>query len=226
VFFAHIGPKKQVGIFWCGSYWVCSLHHLQGYLFFLNYLARKKAHNKRIKHGTANSLLGSALLHILANNYQPLMRALAFSIQGLVMNPKRLERIIVGTFIPPILGGFLFYVYMMLVNTQEIMDSSLNFATMNFTDLAAYIVEFIGRLLVIIIFTLAFFGIQSVLYSLIMELAVQKISSDKLVIFISMLLGVLVASLFVSFVGFNVSIIGGIVGLLVGQHLRTHFKAS
>jgi uncharacterized membrane protein YeaQ/YmgE (transglycosylase-associated protein family) len=46
------------------------------------------------------------------------------------------------------------------------------------------------------------------------------------VIFISMLLGVLVASLFVSFVGFNVSIIGGIVGLLVGQHLRTHFKAS
>ncbi len=32
--------------------------------------------NKRIKHGTANSLLGSALLHILANNYQPLMRAL------------------------------------------------------------------------------------------------------------------------------------------------------
>jgi ABC-type multidrug transport system permease subunit len=154
------------------------------------------------------------------------MRALACSIQGLVMNPKRLERIIVGTFIPPILGGFLFYVYMMLVSTQEIMDASLNFATMNFTDLAAYIVEFIGRLLVIIIFTLAFFGIQSVLYSLIMELAVQKVSSDKLVIFISMLLGVLVASLFVSFVGFNVSIIGGIVGLLVGQHLRTHFKAS
>ena len=32
--------------------------------------------NKRIKHGTANSLLGSAPLHILANYYQPLMRAL------------------------------------------------------------------------------------------------------------------------------------------------------
>jgi len=32
--------------------------------------------NKRIKQGTANSLLGSAALHILANYYQPLMRAL------------------------------------------------------------------------------------------------------------------------------------------------------
>jgi hypothetical protein len=38
--------------------------------------------NKRIKHGTAKSLLGSALLHILANNYQPLMRALA-SLKGM-----------------------------------------------------------------------------------------------------------------------------------------------
>ncbi len=38
----------------------------------------KTVYNKRIKYGTANSLLGSALLHILANNYQPLMRALCF----------------------------------------------------------------------------------------------------------------------------------------------------
>jgi len=37
----------------------------------------KRSPNKRIKHGTANSLLGSASLHILANYYQPLMRALA-----------------------------------------------------------------------------------------------------------------------------------------------------
>jgi len=36
----------------------------------------KSSSNKRIKHGTANSLLGFASLHILANNYQPLMRAL------------------------------------------------------------------------------------------------------------------------------------------------------
>ena len=33
-------------------------------------------HNQRIKYGTANSLLGSASFHILANNYHPLKRAL------------------------------------------------------------------------------------------------------------------------------------------------------
>jgi hypothetical protein len=36
--------------------------------------------NKRIKHGTAKSLLGSALLHILANNFLPIISALA--VQG------------------------------------------------------------------------------------------------------------------------------------------------
>tara|TARA_B110000211_G_C14027951_1_gene530739 strand:- start:76 stop:624 length:549 start_codon:yes stop_codon:yes gene_type:complete len=41
--------------------------------------------NKRIKHGTANSLLGSAPLHILANYHQPLMRALG-AIQGINMD--------------------------------------------------------------------------------------------------------------------------------------------
>jgi len=44
-------------------------------------------HNKRIKHGTANSLLGSATLHILANYYQPLMRAL-YALKGLYADSR------------------------------------------------------------------------------------------------------------------------------------------
>jgi hypothetical protein len=69
-----------------------------------------------------------------------------------------------------------------------------------------------------------------------MEFVVQKIGNDKLVIIISMLLGVLVVRFLGlgNILGTGVSTdlasvvigVGGGVGLIVGNYLRNHFKSN
>ena len=127
------------------------------------------------------------------------------------MTSGRLERIILGSSIPPVLGGFIFHVYMSIINTTP--SYSPEYAESPIT-------HFIAGIFFVPIISLVLFGIQSLLYSLLMEFVVQKIGSDTLVIIFSMLLGALVASL----LGSETGIIGGVVGLIVGYYLRKYIK--
>ena len=131
------------------------------------------------------------------------------------MTSDRTSRIILGSCIPPALGGLIFYAYLFFFDTTPSYSPEWNNRN---------IINFIPGYFFIVLLTSIFFGIQSFFYSLLMELAVQKINNDKLVIFISMLLGTLVTSLFPSFFGSKILIIGGVVGLITGYFLRRLIK--
>jgi len=83
-------------------------------------------------------------------------------------------------------------------------------------------------------FSVLFYGIQSLLYSLLMEFVIQKIENDKLVIVCSAILGVFVVrflglgSIFGKGVSSDIAsvvmVVGGVVGLIVGYYLRKQFK--
>ena len=130
------------------------------------------------------------------------------------MASSRLKRVALGSLIPPILGGLVFYVFLcfhaIFISTRS------TFFTMESEGLLLNIIELIWSPIYMVILSVIFFGIPSVLYSLIMELVIQKINNNILVIFISMLLGALVASI----LGSNTGIIGGVIGLIVGYYLR------
>ncbi|MEW6996053.1 hypothetical protein AADZ84_17655, partial [Colwelliaceae bacterium MEBiC 14330] len=119
------------------------------------------------------------------------------------------ERIIFGAFVPPLLGGF-FCAFITMVH--KLLTSNFNFSWMRVSEASATIFELIPVSIGFMFFSLIFYGIQSLLYSLIMEFVVQKIGNDKLVIIISMLLGVLV----VRFLG-----LGNILGTDVSTDLAS-----
>ena len=128
------------------------------------------------------------------------------------MTISRLDRIALGSFIPPALGGLVFYVLLSITHSSFLLMESEGF----FLN----IIEFIWRPIAMMLFSIAFFGIPSVFYSLLMEFAVQKINNDVLVIFISILLGGFVASI----LGSDSRWIGGGVGFITGYYLRKSFK--
>ena len=115
----------------------------------------------------------------------------------------RIERIMLGTIIPPTLSGLLYSV-LILINSLELDSIALfPFIMLGFIWLA---------------------GIPSFLYSLLMEFAIQKINNDKLVIFMSMLfsggLGKILGEIYWD--PLIMLSIGCISGLIVGCYLRWH----
>lgn len=127
------------------------------------------------------------------------------------MNSRRIERVILGACIPPLLGGFIFFIWISIMSTTPSYSPE-------YTE--SPILHFFGGLFYVPIISFFLFGMQSFLYSLLMEFVVQKISSDALFIAFSILLGALVPIIF----GFEAGVIGGVVGLMVGCFLRLHIK--
>lgn len=125
------------------------------------------------------------------------------------MSSGRTDRIILGACIPPVLGSLIFYVFMFITNPSY-----------SPVYIESPIIDSLTGVLYVTTISFIVFGIQSLLYSLLMEFAVQKINNDFLVFFISMVLGALIAK----FMGIHVQIIGGITGLIVGFFLRRHIK--
>ena len=125
----------------------------------------------------------------------------------------RADRIILGSCIPPFLGGLIFYVYMSIITTTPSFSPEYN---------ESPFIHFFAGIFYVPIISFVLFGIQSFFYSLLMEFVVQKINNDILVFFISMMLGALI----VSFLGLHAQIIGGVVGLIVGFSLRRHIKVK
>jgi len=127
------------------------------------------------------------------------------------MTSGRMERIVLGSCIPPALGGLIFYVYLFFFDTTP--TYSPEWADRN-------IIAFIsGGYFAVLIFLIIFL-VPSILYSLIMEFVVQKIDNNILVIIISMLLGTFITGFF----GFEARLTGGGVGLIIGYYLRRNFK--
>ena len=147
------------------------------------------------------------------------------------MASERPWRILMGLIMPPALGG-LFFACIILFH--KLITSHFNFTWMRISEVLTDILTLIPASIFFIVFSFIFYGVQSLLYSLLMEFAVQKIRNDKLVIVISIFLGVFV----VRFLGLGgiigkgvsadiasiVMVIGGVVGLIVGYYLRKQFK--
>ena len=141
------------------------------------------------------------------------------------MGSERPWRILMGSIMPPALGG-LFFACVALY--QKLITSHFNFTWMRISEALTDILTLIPASIFFIVISIIFYGIQSLFYSLIMEFIVQKLNSDKLVILISIFLGVFV----VKFLGMGfgtglaniVPWLGGIVGLIVGYYLRKQFK--
>lgn len=147
------------------------------------------------------------------------------------MSSGRTKRILIGTFIPPILGGFIFA---FIGTVHKLITSHFNFSWMRISEAFNTILGLLPVSVGFIFLSVLFYGIQSLLYSLLMEFSVQKIRNDKLVIVISIFLGVFVVKFLGlgSVIGKGVSadiasvvmVIGGVVGLIVGYYLRKQFK--
>ena len=187
------------------------------------------AHITSCSSGTNNSWLFAPSSLILANNFSPLSKALA-SQRGLGMSSGR---ILIGTFIPPLLAGF----FCAFIGTgHKLITSHFNFSWMRISEAFSTILGLIPVSIGFLFFSLIFYGIQSLFYSLLMEFVVQKIDNDKFVILISILLGVFVVRFLGlgSITGFGVSTdiasvvigVGGVVGLIVGYYLRNNFVSK
>ncbi|WP_057833199.1 hypothetical protein [Colwellia sp. TT2012] len=119
----------------------------------------------------------------------------------------RMERILLGTAIPPILGGLLYCVLMLLTSFKVGSIVLIPFIILGFIVLA---------------------GIPSLLYSLLMEFAIQKINNDKLVICISIVLSGFIGRVLgeIYWDPSIMSLIGGLIGLMVGYYLRWHIRGK
>ena len=146
------------------------------------------------------------------------------------MSSGRVERILIGTFIPPILAGF---ICAFIGTGHKLITSHFNFSWMRISEAFSTIIGLITVSIGFMFFSALFYGIQSLLYSLLMEFVIQRIENDKLVIVISAILGVFVVrflglgSVFGIGVGSDIAsivmVVGGVVGLIVGYYLRTQF---
>ena len=121
------------------------------------------------------------------------------------MDDGHFYRVIIGFIIPPTLGCFFFYLVFFFpqISTDDIVGS-------------------IQVFLVFTVWTFFIFGIPSLIYSLVMELLVQKAKNDKTVYLISSALGGL-SGCIMSYVGL---IIGLLVGYIVGFYLRSCYKTA
>lgn len=146
------------------------------------------------------------------------------------MSSGRTDRILIGTFIPPLLAGFL---CAFIGTGYELLTSNFNFSWMRISEALVTIFQLIPISIAFMFLSLIFYGFQSLLYSLLMEFVVQKINNDKLVVFVSILLSVFVVkflglgSILGVGVGTNITIsvmvVGVLVGLIVGYYLRRLF---
>ena len=123
----------------------------------------------------------------------------------------RTKRIIIGSVIPPVLGGLI--VWLDITFTPLIHSYGMG-------TLGA--LQSIFQCCALIIISTIIFVIPSLIYSLVMEFVVQRIDNNVFVVGASMLLGACVAGS--SEMGS--SIIGAVVGLLVGYYLRNNFKSN
>ncbi|MEW6994781.1 hypothetical protein AADZ84_11005 [Colwelliaceae bacterium MEBiC 14330] len=147
------------------------------------------------------------------------------------MTSERIVRIVLGFSMPPLLAG----VFLAFIATvHKLLTSHFNFSWMRISEALDTVFGFIPVSIGLMFFALIFYGIQSLLYSLLMEFVVQKMNNDKLVILISMLLGVFVVRFLGlgNILGIGVSTdianvvtgVGGVVGLIVGYYLRKDFR--
>lgn len=145
----------------------------------------------------------------------------------------RIDRIFTGFLLPPILGGF----FCACVGAvYQIMTGHFDFTWMRISEKLTTIFQIIPISIGFAFFAFILYGVQSLLYSLVMEFFVQRIASDRLVIIVSMFLGVFTVRFLglggISGLGISASIsnilvgVGGCVGLIVGLYLRYHFKSE
>lgn len=149
------------------------------------------------------------------------------------MTSERKERIFMGFFIPPILAGFLCAFIIIL---YKLMSSNFNFSWMRLYEAFETILLLVPLSIFLMILALVFYGVQCLFYSLLMEFVVQKINNDKLVILISILLGVFVVRVLglgsISDIKIDPELanivvwVGAGVGLVVGYYLRNKFKSE
>lgn len=99
----------------------------------------------------------------------------------------RIARICTGFLLQPILGGF----FCACVGAvYRITTGHFNFTWMRISEKLTTILEIIPISIGLAFFAFILYGVQSLLYSLVMEFVVQRVASDKLVVLISMILGV------------------------------------
>ena len=149
------------------------------------------------------------------------------------MKSGRIERIVVGTLVPPVLGGLL---CACIGTIYELATSRFDFSWIRTQEALETLFSLIPISLVFIFFSLLFYGVQSFLYSLLMEYVVQELKSDKLVILISMLLGIFVVTVLGigNIIGMNIGaeianvvvFVGAVVGLIAGSYLRKRYTIS
>ena len=120
------------------------------------------------------------------------------------MYDNYLSRILIGFFLPPVLGCFFFLLLFYAFG-----------ATHGLLELAQVFVVFS-------VWSLFIFGIPSLIYSLVMEYFVQKIQEDKIVYGTSSFLGGVVGVI----MSYGGLIIGIIVGFIMGIILRYHYKTA
>lgn len=146
----------------------------------------------------------------------------------------RTQRIIIGSLMPSALVAL--FAFFMSFSAKGVITYFTEFPLLFSDELSIYgisnyifdilrhMLQPLGLIMGVTIMILILFGIQSILYSFLMEFVVQKLNNDALVILISALLGILVAnSLFRSEGEFDVSI-GSAIGVIVGYYLRRHNK--
>ncbi|XPF95302.1 hypothetical protein ACM9HF_04615 [Colwellia sp. RE-S-Sl-9] len=119
------------------------------------------------------------------------------------MVSNRTHRIIAGVVFPPLVGACLFFFFTVLQAGKG-----------GASQVVTFFVMIIGAFVLM--------GLPSILFSLIMEFCVQRISNNKIVIIVSMFLGVVCGVLF----GVVGCIVGGATGISVGWYLRHHYVTS
>ena len=115
------------------------------------------------------------------------------------MDDGHLERILLGIFLPPLIGGFLFFVLFLRP------ELSLLFSLKTITDFLSFLMV-----------AYAFMGVQSLIFSLLMEFFIQKFESNKLVYMFASFIGAMSGFILL----FHGIIIGLFVGFIVSYWLR------
>ncbi len=128
------------------------------------------------------------------------------------MKHGRYYRITIGVLLPPLLGFIPVGMYLAIDKALE--SSSIDM-------FSVFIVA--GGILMVLIGSYLFVGVQSIVYSLVMEfLVAPKVRSKKLAIFLSGAMGFLSGLL----ISTGLSFLGLLVGCLVGWYLISHYQKS